>query len=51
MCRTPSVMGSAHVNRMCGYVGDVLAMNTIRNEMFLIAASYVIIKQIYSVKM
>ena len=24
--RTPSVMGSAHVNRMCGYVGDVLAM-------------------------
>ena len=26
MYRTPSVMGSAHVNRMCGYVGDVLAM-------------------------
>ena len=27
MYRTPSVMGSAHVNRMCGYVGDVLAMD------------------------
>ena len=26
MYTTPSVMGSAHVNRMCGYVGDVLAM-------------------------
>ena len=26
MYMTPSVMGSAHVNRMCGYVGDVLAM-------------------------
>ena len=41
MYRTPSVMGSAHVNRMCGYVGDVLAMlasrliqrgNIFRNE-------------------
>ena len=28
-------MGSAHVNRMCGYVGDVLAMLMVFSDDFL----------------